>query len=63
MSDKKSSALPISDKAKEVYMQADIVDQINTNQQSNMSLCTCSVITQSHSTVKLNSGGALEVDE
>lgn len=37
-----------------VYMQADIIDQLNTNQQSNMTLSSCSVITQSGSAVKIN---------
>ncbi|MCW3490607.1 hypothetical protein [Dethiobacter alkaliphilus] len=37
-----------------VHMQADIIDQLNTNQQSNMTLSTGSVITQTESLVKLN---------
>lgn len=35
-------------------MASDIVDQINYNQQSNMSLSAYSVITQSYSTIKIN---------
>ena len=36
------------------YMEAEIIDQLNTNQQSNMTLCTESVITQTESMIKLN---------
>jgi hypothetical protein len=57
------SVLPKRKKSNGVHMQADIVDQINTNQQSNMALCLYSVITQSCSTVKLNGGGSLEVEQ
>lgn len=38
----------------DVYMEAEIIDQLNTNQQSNMTLSTESVITQSESMIKLN---------
>lgn len=41
-------------KANDILMASDIVDQINYNQQSNMSLSAYSVITQSYSTVKIN---------
>ncbi len=37
-----------------MHMQAEIVDQVNANQQSNMTLSAYSVITQSYSTVKIN---------
>lgn len=37
-----------------IIMEAEIVDQINTNQQSNMTLSSHSVITQTGSTVKIN---------
>ena len=43
------------DKKNDVYMRADIIDQLNTNQQSNMTLSAYSVVTQSYSTVKINS--------
>jgi hypothetical protein len=46
--------LPGKDKCADVLMQADIIDQANTNQQSNMTLSAYSVITQSDSTVRLN---------
>ncbi|WP_192930235.1 hypothetical protein [Alkaliphilus pronyensis] len=39
----------------DVYMQADIIDQINANQQSNMTLSAYSTITQSYSSIKINS--------
>ncbi|AZO95320.1 hypothetical protein GM661_09505 [Iocasia frigidifontis] len=38
----------------DLFMQSDIVDQINYNQQSNMTISAYSVITQSFSTVKIN---------
>ncbi|NLM97139.1 MAG: hypothetical protein GX175_05970 [Halanaerobiaceae bacterium] len=41
-------------KTDEIMMASDIVDQINYNQQSNMSLSVYSVITQSYSTIKIN---------
>lgn len=46
--------LPARERQNDVYMQADIIDQLNTNQQSNMTLSTTSVITQTESLVKLN---------
>lgn len=62
MADKKKG-VPKSPNKDNVHMQADIVDQINTNQQSNMVLSAYSVITQSCTTVKLNGAGSLEVDQ
>ncbi|MEW6622866.1 MAG: hypothetical protein AB1420_07040 [Bacillota bacterium] len=51
----------------DVYMQAEIIDQLNTNHQSNMTLSAYSVITQSASTIKISSsddvGGALSSHE
>ena len=45
-----------SDKAlNDLYMDAEIVDQVNTNQQSNMTLCSYSSVTQSYSTICINS--------
>ncbi len=41
-------------KSNDILMQSDIVDQLNYNQQSNMTLSAYSVITQSFSTVKIN---------
>ncbi|HHU30835.1 MAG: hypothetical protein QM368_05475 [Bacillota bacterium] len=38
----------------DVLMQAEIIDQLNTNQQSNMTLSVEAVITQAESLVKLN---------
>ncbi|WP_028309660.1 hypothetical protein [Desulfitibacter alkalitolerans] len=38
-----------------VYMQAEIIDQLNTNNQSNMTLSAYSIITQSSSMVKISS--------
>ncbi|HZK25869.1 MAG TPA: hypothetical protein VFC74_10875 [Oscillospiraceae bacterium] len=38
----------------DVFMEAEIIDQLNTNQQSNMTLSTESVITQTESMLKLN---------
>jgi hypothetical protein len=55
MSEKNSKCLPEAAESSEVYMQAGIVDQLNTNQQSNMTLSSQSFITQSYSTVKINS--------
>lgn len=52
--------LPESKKSNDIYMQADIIDQVNTNQQSNMTLSAYSVITQSDSAVKINSAGGNE---
>ncbi|NLZ93152.1 MAG: hypothetical protein GX922_03920 [Firmicutes bacterium] len=46
--------VPARQRQNDVYMQADIIDQLNTNQQSNMTLSTTSVITQTGSLVKLN---------
>lgn len=48
-------------KATDVYMEAGIIDQVNTNQQSNMTLSAYSVITQSYSAVKINSEGTKEI--
>lgn len=47
----------------DIYMQSDIVDQLNYNQQSNMTLSAYSVITQSFSTVKINISNNQEVLE
>lgn len=38
----------------DIFMQSDIVDQLNYNQQSNMALSAYSIITQSFSTVNIN---------
>ena len=38
------------------YMGAKIANQINTNQQSNMCLSSCSAVTQSSSTANINLG-------
>ncbi|NLZ38843.1 MAG: hypothetical protein GX893_04465 [Firmicutes bacterium] len=46
--------LPARQEQNDVYMQAEIIDQLNTNQQSNMTLSTGSVITQTGSLVKIN---------
>lgn len=46
--------LPLQNKPGDVAMQADIIDQVNTNQQSNMALSNCTVITQTESMIKLN---------
>lgn len=40
-----------------MHMQAGIIDQLNTNQQSNMTLSAYSVITQNCSTIKFNIDG------
>ncbi|MBZ2174248.1 hypothetical protein K8M07_03200 [Schnuerera sp. xch1] len=52
-----NNAEKLSSKKKEnVYMGAKIVNQINTNQQSNMCLSAYSVVTQNSSTVNINLG-------
>ncbi|HEY8363469.1 MAG TPA: hypothetical protein VIK77_11475 [Tissierellaceae bacterium] len=38
------------------YMVAKIANQINTNQQSNMCLSSCSAVTQNSTTVNINLG-------
>lgn len=50
----KASESPLRSTQGNVHMQADIIDQLNTNQQSNMTLSSGSVITQTESLVKLN---------
>ncbi|SCY50373.1 hypothetical protein [Alkaliphilus peptidifermentans] len=50
----KTDGKSVKDNNRSVYMQADIIDQINTNQQSNMTLSAYSTITQSYSNVKIN---------
>ena len=48
----------------DIFMQSDIVNQINYNQQSNMTISAYSVITQSFSTVKINiSNNQKELEE
>ncbi len=54
MSNNKANKLPKDSENYDTYMQADIIDQLNTNQQSNMTLSAYSIITQSYSTVKFN---------
>lgn len=62
MAEEKTMSLPQAGKGKDMYMQADIIDQVNTNQQSNMTLSAYSVITQSDSCIKINSGGDEEFE-
>lgn len=42
-----------TEKLSEINMQANAIDQINVNHQSNMTLSAHSVITQSHYSVKI----------
>lgn len=64
MSKATEALLTDKNQLKDIYMKAGIVDQFNTNQQSNMTLSAHSVITQSGSTVKINNsknnGGELD---
>ncbi len=46
----------------DVFMEAGIIDQFNTNQQSNMTLSAYSVITQSFSAIKINYQGDGELN-
>lgn len=48
------SKQPARQRQNDVFMEAEIIDQLNTNQQSNMTLSTESVITQTESMLKLN---------
>ncbi|KNF08063.1 hypothetical protein CLPU_10c01180 [Gottschalkia purinilytica] len=54
MSDNLTKSLEDIQNDNGITMKANIIDQINTNQQSNMTLSAYSVITQVCSTVKIN---------
>ncbi|MCG8502442.1 MAG: hypothetical protein MJB12_18825 [Firmicutes bacterium] len=63
MDEKNGDQVSAVEKAKDIYMQADMIDQVNKNQQSNMTLSAYSVITQSDSAVKINGGSQMEVEQ
>ncbi len=63
MAEKDEKIISEIDKDRGYYMRSDIVDQSNIISQSNMALSVYSVITQSHSSVKIINAGLNEGDE